>query len=334
MNKVYLMAGLAIAIVAGTAVYLAEFAGSDPSEKAKEALAPDTSKSPKVSVAPPPKSEAASPENAAPTQPSFDVVRIAPDGTAVLAGRARPGDKVTILNGDQVVGTVTANARGEWALVPKKALKPGDTQLKIISENTAGEKATSDHSVVLKVPERDSDEGALAVLVPGKGAPGAKVLQSPKPGPGIKKGTLTLDVIDYDDEGYMHFAGKGASGATLKIYADNRPMAEATIDQEGAWGVRPKSVLPPGTYTLRLDQWQEGSVTARIEVPFTRSPPIETLDGDKFVVVQPGNSLWRIARRELGGGIRYTVIYDANKHQIRDPDLIFPGQILAVPEKP
>ena len=77
----------------------------------------------------------------------------------------------------------------------------------------------------------------------------------------------------------------------------------------------------------------EGQVTARIEAPFSRSPPLGKLKGDTFVVVQPGNSLWLIARRELGGGTRYSVIYNANKHQIKDPDLIYPGQVFAVPKK-
>ncbi|MEL7488070.1 MAG: LysM peptidoglycan-binding domain-containing protein, partial [Pseudomonadota bacterium] len=49
-------------------------------------------------------------------------------------------------------------------------------------------------------------------------------------------------------------------------------------------------------------------------------------------IVQPGNSLWRIARRAYGSGFQYTVIYEANADQIRDPDLIYPGQIFEVPE--
>ena len=48
-------------------------------------------------------------------------------------------------------------------------------------------------------------------------------------------------------------------------------------------------------------------------------------------MVQPGNSLWRIARRVYGEGVRHTLIFDANQDQIRDPDLIYPGQIFVVP---
>jgi nucleoid-associated protein YgaU len=49
------------------------------------------------------------------------------------------------------------------------------------------------------------------------------------------------------------------------------------------------------------------------------------------VVIQPGNNLWRISRVIYGRGIEYTVIYQANRDQIRDPDLIFPGQIFLTP---
>jgi nucleoid-associated protein YgaU len=50
------------------------------------------------------------------------------------------------------------------------------------------------------------------------------------------------------------------------------------------------------------------------------------------VIIRRGDNLWRISRRMLGQGIRYTVIYEANRDQIRDPALIYPGQVFDVPE--
>jgi nucleoid-associated protein YgaU len=50
------------------------------------------------------------------------------------------------------------------------------------------------------------------------------------------------------------------------------------------------------------------------------------------VVIQPGNNLWRISQVIYGSGVKYTVIYEANKDHIRNPDLIYPGQIFATPE--
>ncbi len=46
-----------------------------------------------------------------------------------------------------------------------------------------------------------------------------------------------------------------------------------------------------------------------------------------------GTSLWRIARRAYGDGMNYTLIYEANKDQIKDPNLIYPGQVFNLPAK-
>ena len=48
--------------------------------------------------------------------------------------------------------------------------------------------------------------------------------------------------------------------------------------------------------------------------------------------VQRGDSLWRISRKMLGQGARYTLIYENNTQQIRDPHRIYPGQIFVLPE--
>ena len=76
----------------------------------------------------------------------------------------------------------------------------------------------------------------------------------------------------------------------------------------------------------------EGAVLARVETPFSRAEVEEIEVAGDNVVVQPGNSLWRIARRVYGRGIQYTVIYQANSGQIVDPDLIYPGQIFNLPD--
>ena len=55
-------------------------------------------------------------------------------------------------------------------------------------------------------------------------------------------------------------------------------------------------------------------------------PHVET------TVVVRGDSLWRISESTYGRGIRYSVIYKANREQIRDPDLIYPGQIFVLPK--
>ena len=96
----------------------------------------------------------------------------------------------------------------------------------------------------------------------------------------------------------------------------------------------PRTPIVPGTYTLRADQsGPDDKVTARAEIPFSRAEIVPDLVPGSFVVVQPGNSLWRLARRTYGHGTTYTLIYEANKDHIRDPDMIFPGQIFQLPKR-
>ena len=85
-------------------------------------------------------------------------------------------------------------------------------------------------------------------------------------------------------------------------------------------------------YKLRADHVDKsGKVYARREVTFSRSVPLEGIKPGTMVVVEPGNSLWRIARRTYGSGFKYTVIFEANKNQIKNEDLIFPGQVFSLP---
>ena len=100
---------------------------------------------------------------------------------------------------------------------------------------------------------------------------------------------------------------------------------------ETAWMIRTEEPVPLGDHTLRVDLLDtDGTVLDRVELPFSRVELAEMPAGLR-VVVQPGNSLWRLARQIYGEGMAYTVIYDANKGQIRNPDLIYPGQVFIVP---
>lgn len=72
----------------------------------------------------------------------------------------------------------------------------------------------------------------------------------------------------------------------------------------------------------------------------TPAPPAAASSANDAVVahvdttkVVRGDSLWRISRKLLGHGIRYTLIYEANARQIRDPALIYPGQVFVMPPK-
>ena len=276
--------------------------------------------------------------------PAFDVVRVE-GGHAVIAGRAAPGAHVTVSDGDHIVGEAVANDHGEWVLVPQDALAPGNHELGLTAKLADGRTLDSDRIVVVVVPEPNKDiagrpgtgSGALALSVPRQGQGPTQILQSPgssQPGSkGAGNASLGVDVIDYDQNGRLVLSGHATPDSTVLVYLDDNLLGRAEADASGRWRLAPQSRQSPGLYTLRVDELNvAGKVTQRIAMPFTRAKPSEALSEGANMVVQPGNSLWRIARRSYGQGTRYTVIYEANKDQIRDPDLIYPGQVFVLPK--
>lgn len=337
MKRVLLPVVLLIVAAAAVAVYLnwpAEEAAVNQAQQEKSTPAPQGTVGPVAD----PRHDALRHPPADP--PTFDIVRVEPDGSAVIAGRAEPGSEITLSSGDKEIGKATADQRGEWVLVPSQPLSPGNANLSATARTPDGKVVNSKKVVVVVVPERPKGEPGnpapgkkpLAVLVPREGAGTTRVLQEPEPGPGIGTDALRLQVIDYDEAGNLSLGGKGKAGALLRAYLDNGLIGEATVPGNGEWRLRPDKSVAPGTYSLRIDQIIGGKVAQRIELPFSRSEAVAKLPGDKLVIVQPGNSLWRIARRSYGEGLLYSVIYEANRDQIRDPDLIYPGQVFAVPE--
>jgi nucleoid-associated protein YgaU len=257
--------------------------------------------------------------------PTFDVVRIDAEGDSVIAGRAMPGANVTIIDGTTELGRVTADARGEWVFVPSVALAPGSRELKLVAQNPDGSIVESTEPVVLVVPERGKGP-ALAVKA-GKGG-ASTVLQ----GPAGDGGILSLDVVDHTSETDRLFVGgRAPAGSLVFLYVDNRFVGRTDTDGDGRWRIAATKPAA-GKHQLRADLiGDKGKVLARVEV--TWSPGEELIKGGASIVVAPGNSLWRIARKLYGKGIAYTAIFEANRDHIRDPNLIYPGQVFSAPAR-
>ncbi len=246
---------------------------------------------------------------AAPAKPpSFDIVRIDPQGQAVIAGRAEPGDRVRVLDGDKPIGEVTADARGEWVLVPDAPIAPGNRQL--------GLEATGREGGPVR---RSGDVVALSVM-------------PPQPTSAPEGQALSLDTAEYGARDRLVLSGHADPGARLNVYAGERLLGTVTADPAGKWSLMSPHREPAGGFELRLDQLAaDGSVARRIAAPLER-PTTGALAHGGTYVVRNGNSLWLIARHFYGQGTRYTAIYIANREQIRDPNRIYPGQQFKLPK--
>lgn len=185
-------------------------------------------------------------------------------------------------------------------------------------------------------PASERAAGAIAAAG-GRGAapvvsayPETAAGSAPQAGSGASD--VAVDVIDYDDKGEVVFSGRSDPGARVEVYIDDKSVGGAGADAAGRWTMRPEAPVAPGSYQLRVDKVAAGgTVEARVAFPFVRANPLTELPNNRLVVIQPGNNLWRIATRVYGSGVRYVEIFDANKDQILNPDLIYPGQVFGLP---
>ena len=274
-------------------------------------------------------------------RPTVDVVRVDPSGELVIAGRAEPNSNVILNVGGKDIVEAPTTSTGEFVVVPEMALAPGTYTLSLRSNGQGSDDVKSaENNVIVVVPERETI-ASIAVKVEDGGP--ATVLRGPDVPTGLE---LTLTQIDYDESGRATYQGTGRTQATIRLYLDNAFIMETRVNDSLRWGASPETPVSVGTHELRLDQVSDaGEVEARVVISFVREGEsrkdaalpavgaklnrVQLLSG--FVTVRRGQSLWRIARSVYGRGTQYTLIYESNQDQIRDPDLIYPGQIFTLP---
>jgi nucleoid-associated protein YgaU len=336
---------------------------------------------------------------ASPATPSFDEVRREGDGMTVIAGRAAPGARVSVISNGAEVASAQADRSGKFATL---AILPPDGSGKILSLSADAETGpvASVEEVILApitapavaqvalaepadvsidttsetTPDDTAPEAASAPVAeplgeaPDDSAPEmtevAAVTPQPDPAPptedtpvallksdadGVEllPGTapevtdrIALDTITYSDEGEVRLAGRAqAQASSVRVYLDNRSVGALEVDPQGRWRGDIEDIKT-GIYTLRVDELdQGGDVISRVETPFKRESPEvlarATADNDgpiKAVTVQEGATLWAIARERYGDPTLYVRVFAANRSSIRDPDLIYPGQVFDLPD--
>lgn len=343
---------------------------------------------------------------AAPVLPSFDTVRVDGDGGTLVAGRAAPEARLSILVDGAETATALADAGGAFAALFTLPPSADARVMRLESRLADGTSLASEAEVVI-APFAPPEPAPAAVASAEPSASPAPAAEVPATAPtvlvvegdAVRKEVpaapvegVVIDTIGYGATGTVEIAGRGTAGAFVRLYLDNVERATAGVAADGGWQLSLADVAP-GLYTLRIDQIDgAGAVTARVETPFQREAPetvtaalapvaapnptsapaepagaiplaaapsaaspetaVEPAPATEapapvalgaapeaatpattavIVTVQPGYSLWQIARENYGEGMLYVKVFEANKGQIRDPDLIYPGQIFTVP---
>jgi len=289
--------------------------------------------------------------------PTFDIARIEPTGEAVIAGRATPGATVELLRNGELHDRAVADQSGQFVMVPPR-FPSGTYDLTLRSKRPDGKQATSKQSVTVAIEPNPTDQPVVALTTPGK--PTAVPSQPPAPKP--TAGAVVAESVEIEPSGKFHASGRARAGAAVRLYLNDTFVASVTAGADGHFAVTINEGVAPGNYHVRLDEVEpkSGAVRARAEVPFnapqtSKAPDIAAArqpqlaaagatvlpDGSSpSTVVVPkvatttvsrGDSLWRLSRNTYGVGTRYSFIYKANREQIRNPNLIHPGQIFVLP---
>lgn len=225
------------------------------------------------------------------TVPGFDVLRVEPDGSTVIAGRAQPGTKLEILSGDTVVGTADVSAAGDFAVVFDKPLATGDHQLTLRSVGADGASKVSEEVATISVPKEPGGQLLAMVSKPGEAS---RLIATPKAegklvedaaeasvqaneaatlAPANANGVPGLQVTAVEIEGRTMFvAGSAKPGALVRIYADEKLLGEVKADEKGHFVVDGSIDLSVGSHIIRADMLNDDAtkVAMRAAVPFDR----------------------------------------------------------------
>lgn len=264
-------------------------------------------------------------------------------------GRVRSADTLMLAPSSAAMAGVDGSAPAamvarDVATTPLFGAPDTPTRPDVPTESASDEPSSDSSTPALpdamaRVPEPDTEAAApLALLLRADG--GVQMLgeapRLPQTGRAQQDGVV-IDSVVYDLEGEVVMGGRSGRGlADIQIYLDNQPIIRTRADADGAWQAQ-LAGIDRGVYRLRVDELDAAAqVTSRAEIPFERVTPelARESDGPRALIVQPGNTLWEMSEQKYGDGRRFMRIFDANRDQIRDPDLIYPGQVFVVPDAP
>ena len=303
---------------------------------------------------------------ALPLKPAFDVVNVEPTGEAVIAGRAEPNARVELRDAGKTVAEATADASGQFVIIPP-TLAPGDHSLSLAAD--AGKAAPETSSAVaVSVPRPEAKVAAAATAAPATTAapapsPPALAMRTLATSPPATASRVAIQSVEADAAGGLVARGSAEPNATVRLYLNGADVADAKTQSDGRWSLTIKHGMTPGGYVMRADEIKPGdpSVVASADTPFdypaagtpapaaapaTAPAPAEASAGQpnapssadavvetvQTAQVVHGHTLWALSQNYYGDPTRYPVIYEANKSQIHNPNLIYPGQVFVVPK--
>lgn len=235
--------------------------------------------------------------------PTFDVLRVEPDGSAVVAGKAQPGSKLEILSNGKVIAQTTIDGSGDFAAVFDNPLPPGDHELVLRSTDASGKATQSEEVATVSVPNGKAGELLAMVSKPGEASrvlampeaapsalqppqaaqPGqsataaatttpAPAASTPAPSAAAAPLTSTVQVTAVEFEGSKIFvAGSAPAASSVRALVDDKEIGKSTTEASGHFVIEGNVDLSVGSHIITVEELNaDGTVKVRVRVPFER----------------------------------------------------------------
>ncbi|MGN8152056.1 LysM peptidoglycan-binding domain-containing protein [Agrobacterium sp. 22094] len=231
--------------------------------------------------------------------PTFDVLRVEPDGSAVIAGKAQPGSQLEIVNKGEVIAKTPVEGSGDFAAVLDNPLPPGDHELVLRATGKDGKVSESSEVATVSVPAQKNGDLLAMVTTPGKAS---RVLTMPEAAPPALQaqaippaanGTQTpasaaqsgnaasanatpetasvrVTAVEFDGS-KIYIAGSAPAGTTIRALVDDTSVGESKAEASGSFVVEGDIQLSVGSHIITAEALDaSGKVTVRVRVPFSR----------------------------------------------------------------
>ena len=252
---------------------------------------------------------------------TFDIVRLDKKGDVVIAGKTSPNIKVDILDGNETLASVFSDSNGDWVWVSEKPLPEGIKRFNL--KHFDGEDEFFSHQNIIILREKNkylsskilrfSKDSSLEIINNNQ-----KILG------------LSLDIAEYFDEDGLMLTGRAKPNTKVKLFFSDNFIKESESNNRGVWKMQLKKFDFTDNNLIITTEIEGQNIKLKTRIFEKKIDP--NFIFEKEVIVKNGNSLWRIARKTLGGGVYYSEIYKNNMKEIENPDLIFPGQVFNIPK--
>jgi hypothetical protein len=303
--------------------------------------------------------------------PAFDIARIEPTGEAVIAGRATPGATVELLRNGEAHDRAVADQSGQFVMVPLP-IPSGTYDLTLRSTQPDGKQVTSKQSVAVAIEPKSTDKPVVALMTPDKPTivlsqpaapkamadavvveaveiePGGKFHASGRARPGAAVRLYLNDnfiaSVTADADGrFAVTINEGVVPGNYRVRLDEmesnsravraRVEVPFNVPDAGVTASAPAQATTSRRPNISAAQPPRQAVALAPVRPDGDSPSTVVVPKIAATTVSRGDSLWRLSRLSYGAGTRYAIIYKANREHIRNPDLIYPGQIFVLPTR-